>query len=163
MRAKKSSKNLLRISGLALVFMLAVALLVSAISFTRVGAIDNKTAFAAGTYTPGTQELAIGSPSWNWNVPLKADADGNIAVYTYRPNTYKNYFAYVGGICKLREITICRRSVHNKRLKLFRRGNIQKLCTRLRSMRRKRRLILTRTHARKRNCADKQCDCKHKH
>lgn len=98
MRAKKSSKNLLRISGLALVFMLAVALLVSAISFTRVGAIDNKTAFAAGTYTPGTQELAIGSPSWNWNVPLKADTDGNIAVYTYRPNTYKNYFSYVGGI-----------------------------------------------------------------
>ena len=97
MRAKKSSKNLLRISGLALVFMLAVALLVSAISFTRVGAGDNKTAFAAGTYTPGTQELAIGSPSWNWNVPLKADADGNIAVYTYRPNTYKNYFGYVGG------------------------------------------------------------------
>lgn len=98
MRAKKSSKNLLRISGLALVFMIAVALLVSAISFTRVGAIDNKTAFAAGTYTPGTQELAIGSPSWNWNVPLKANADGNIAVYTYRPNTYKNYFSYVGGI-----------------------------------------------------------------
>lgn len=98
MRAKKSSKNLLRISGLALVFMLAVALLVSAISFTRVGAIDNQIAFAAGTYTPGTQELAIGSPSWNWNVPLKADADGNIAVYTYRPNTYKNYFGYVGGI-----------------------------------------------------------------
>lgn len=98
MRAKKSSKNLLRISGLALVFMLAVALLVSAISFTRVGAIDNKTAFAAGTYTPGTQELAIGSPSWNWNVPLKANADGNIAVYTYRPNTYKNYFSYVGGM-----------------------------------------------------------------
>lgn len=97
MRAKKSSKNLLRISGLALVFMLAVALLVSAISFTRVGAIDNKTAFAAGTYTPGTQELAIGSPSWNWNVPLKADADGNIAVYTYRPDTYSNYFGYVGG------------------------------------------------------------------
>ena len=77
--------------------MLAVALLVSAISFTRVGAGDNKTAFAAGTYTPGTQELAIGSPSWNWNVPLKADADGNIAVYTYRPNTYSNYFGYVGG------------------------------------------------------------------
>lgn len=98
MRAKKSSKNLLRISGLALVFMLAVALLVSAISFTRVGAGDNRVAFAAGTYTPGTQELAIGSPSWNWNVPLKADADGNIAVYTYRPNTYKNYFGWIGGM-----------------------------------------------------------------
>lgn len=78
--------------------MLAVALLVSAISFTRTGAGDNQIAFAAGTYTPGTQELAIGSPSWNWNVPLKADADGNIAVYTYRPNTYSNYFGYVGGI-----------------------------------------------------------------
>lgn len=98
MRAKKSSKNLLRISGLALVFMLAVALLVSAISFTRVGAGENQIAFAAGTYTPGTQELAIGSPSWNWNVPLKADADGNIAVYTYRPNTYKNYFGWIGGM-----------------------------------------------------------------
>lgn len=98
MRAKKSSKNLLRISGLALVFMLAVALLVSAISFTRVGAGENQTSFASGTYTPGTQELAIGSPSWNWNVPLKADADGNIAVYTYRPSTYRNYFSYVGGI-----------------------------------------------------------------
>lgn len=98
MRAKKSSKNLLRISGLALVFMLAVALLVSAISFTRVGAGENQTSFASGTYTPGTQELAIGSPSWNWNVPLKANADGNIAVYTYRPSTYKNYFGYVGGI-----------------------------------------------------------------
>lgn len=97
MRAKKSSKNLLRISGLALVFMLAVALLVSAISFTRVGAGGNQIAFAAGTYTPGTQELAIGSPSWNWNVPLKADADGNIAVYTYRPDTYSNYFGYIGG------------------------------------------------------------------
>lgn len=98
MRAKKSSKNLLRISGLALVFMLAVALLVSAISFTRVGAGENQTSFASGTYTPGTQELAIGSPSWNWNVPLKANADGNIAVYTYRPSTYRNYFSYVGGI-----------------------------------------------------------------
>lgn len=97
MRAKKSSKNLLRISGLALVFMIAVALLVSAISFTRVGAGENQTSFASGTYTPGTQELAIGSPSWNWNVPLKADADGNIAVYTYRPSTYRNYFSYVGG------------------------------------------------------------------
>ena len=98
MRAKKSSKNLLRISGLALVFMLAVALLVSAISFTRVGAGENQTSFASGTYTPGTQELAIGSPSWNWNVPLKANADGNIAVYTYRPSTYRNYFSYVGGM-----------------------------------------------------------------
>lgn len=46
MRAKKSSKNLLRISGLALVFMLAVALLVSAISFTRTGAQSDNVAFA---------------------------------------------------------------------------------------------------------------------
>lgn len=98
MRAKKSSKNLLRISGLALVFMLAVALLVSAISFTRVGASDNKTAFAAATSEPSTKELAIDASGWKWNVPFKADADGNIAVFSYRPSTYKNYFAWIGGV-----------------------------------------------------------------
>ena len=97
MRAKKSSKNLLRISGLALVFMLAVALLVSAISFTRVGASDNKTAFAAATSEPSTKELAIDASGWKWNVPFKADADGNIAVFSYRPSTYTNYFAWIGG------------------------------------------------------------------
>ncbi|MFR7795360.1 MAG: YDG domain-containing protein [Oscillospiraceae bacterium] len=97
MRAKKSSKNLLRISGLALVFMLAVALLVSAISFTRVGAGDNKTAFAAATSEPSTKELAIDSSGWKWNVPFKADADGNIATFSYRPSTYNNYFAWIGG------------------------------------------------------------------
>lgn len=98
MRAKKSSKNLLRISGLALVFMLAVALLVSAISFTRVGAIDNKTAFAAATSEPSTKELTIDASGWKWNVPFKADADGNIAVFSYRPSTYTNYFAWIGGV-----------------------------------------------------------------
>lgn len=98
MRAKKSSKNLLRISGLALVFMLAVALLVSAISFTRVGAGDNKTAFAAATSEPSTKELAIDSSGWKWNVPFKADADGNMAVFSYRPSTYTNYFAWIGGV-----------------------------------------------------------------
>lgn len=98
MRAKKSSKNLLRISGLALVFMLAVALLVSAISFTRVGAGDNKTAFAAATSEPSTKELAIDASGWKWNVPFKADADGNIAVFSYRPSTYTNYFAWIGGV-----------------------------------------------------------------
>lgn len=97
MRAKKSSKNLLRISGLALVFMLAVALLVSAISFTRVGAIDNKTAFAAVTVEPPITELAIDASGWKWNVPFKKDANGNIAVFSYRPSTYTNYFAWLGG------------------------------------------------------------------
>lgn len=96
--SKKSSKNLLRISGLALVFMLAVALLVSAISFTRVGAGDNKTAFAAATSEPSTKELAIDASGWKWNVPFKADADGNIAVFSYRPSTYTNYFAWIGGV-----------------------------------------------------------------
>lgn len=96
MRAKKSSKNLLRISGLALVFMLAVALLVSAISFTRVGVGDNKTAFAAATSEPSTKELAIDASGWKWNVPFKANSDGNIAVFSYRPSTYTNYFAWIG-------------------------------------------------------------------
>ena len=98
MRAKKSSKNLLRISGLALVFMLAVALLVSAISFTRVGASDNKTAFAAATSEPSTKELAIDASGWKWNVPFKANSDGNIAVFSYRPSTYTNNFAWIGGV-----------------------------------------------------------------
>lgn len=98
MRAKKSSKNLLRISGLALVFMLAVALLVSAISFTRVGAGDNKTAFAAVTVEPSIKELAIDASGWKWNVPFKEDADGNIAVFSYRPSTYTNYFAWIGRV-----------------------------------------------------------------
>ena len=97
MRAKKSSKNLLRISGLALVFMLAVALLVSAISFTRVGAGENQTSFAAVTKEPSIKELAIDVSGWKWNVPFKADADGNIAVFSYRPSTYTNYFAWIGG------------------------------------------------------------------
>ena len=98
MRAKKSSKNLLRISGLALVFMLAVALLVSAISFTRVGAGENQTSFAAVTKEPSVKELAIDASGWKWNVPFKADADGNIAVFSYRPSTYTNYFAWIGGV-----------------------------------------------------------------
>lgn len=98
MRAKKSSKNLLRISGLALVFMLAVALLVSAISFTRVGAGENQTSFAAVTKEPSIKELAIDASGWKWNVPFKKDADGNIAVFSYRPSTYTNYFAWIGGV-----------------------------------------------------------------
>lgn len=100
MRAKKSSKNLLRISGLALVFMLAVALLVSAISFTRVGAGENQTSFAAVTKEPSIKELAIDASGWKWNVSFKEDADGNIAVFSYRPSTYKNYFAWIGGVYK---------------------------------------------------------------
>lgn len=98
MREKKSSKNLLRISGLALVFMLAVALLVSAISFTRVGAGENQTSFAAATSEPSTKELAIDASGWKWNVPFKANSDGNIAVFSYRPSTYTNYFAWIGGV-----------------------------------------------------------------
>lgn len=98
MRAKKSSKNLLRISGLALVFMLAVALLVSAISFTRTGAQSDNVAFAKNTYEPSMKELAIDSTgAWKWNMPLKTSADGNIATYTFTPNTYANYFAFIGG------------------------------------------------------------------
>lgn len=77
--------------------MLAVALLVSAISFTRVGAGDNKTAFAAVTVEPPITELAIDASGWKWNVPFKKDADGNIAVFSYRPSTYTNYFAWLGG------------------------------------------------------------------
>lgn len=98
MRAKKSSKNVLRFSGLALVFVLAVALLVSAISFTRPGAQNGNVSLAINTHEPSMKELAIDSTgAWKWNVPLKTGADGNIATYTFTPSTYKNFYAFVGG------------------------------------------------------------------
>ena len=98
MRAKKSSKNLLRISGLALVFMLAVALLVSAISFTRVGAGDNKTAFAAHTTEPSTQFLDIATPEkFQPFVMDGSSANSYFAQFTYSPENYKNYYAFLGG------------------------------------------------------------------
>lgn len=98
MRAKKSSKNLLRISGLALVFMLAVALLVSAISFTRTGAGDNKTAFAAHTTEPSTKFLDIATPEkYQPFVMDGSSANSYFAQFTYSPENYKNYYAFLGG------------------------------------------------------------------
>ena len=107
MRAKKSSKNLLRISGLALVFMLAVALLVSAISFTRVGAQNGNVSLAINTHEPSMKELAIDSTgAWQWNVPLKTGADGNIATYTFTPSTYENFYGFIGGKTTLYKIHV---------------------------------------------------------
>ncbi len=98
MRAKKSSKNLLRISGLALVFMLAVALLVSAISFTRVGAGDNQTSFAAHTTVPSTKFLDIATPEkYQPFVMDGSSANSYFAQFTYYPANYKNYYAFLGG------------------------------------------------------------------
>ena len=99
MRAKKSSKNLLRISGLALVFMLAVALLVSAISFTRVGAGEIKESNAKATVTPSTKFLDIATPEkFQPFVMDGSSANSYFAQFTYYPETYKNYFGFIGGI-----------------------------------------------------------------
>lgn len=99
MRAKKSSKNLLRISGLALVFMLAVALLVSAISFTRVGAGEIKESNAEATVTPSTKFLDIATPEkFQPFVMDGSSANSYFAQFTYYPETYKNYFGFIGGI-----------------------------------------------------------------
>lgn len=99
MRAKKSSKNLLRISGLALVFMLAVALLVSAISFTRVGAGEIKESNAEATVTPSTKFLDIATPEkFQPFVMNGSSANSYFAQFTYYPETYKNYFGFIGGI-----------------------------------------------------------------
>ncbi len=98
MRAKKSSKNLLRISGLALVFMLAVALLVSAISFTRVGAGEIKESNAEATVTPSTKFLDIATPEkFQPFVMNGSSANSYFAQFTYYPETYKNYFGFIGG------------------------------------------------------------------
>lgn len=97
MRAKKSSKNLLRISGLALVFMLAVALLVSAISFTRVGAGEIKESNAQ-TVSPSTKVLDIATPEkFQPFVMNGSSANSYFAQFTYYPETYKNYFGFIGG------------------------------------------------------------------
>ncbi len=99
MRAKKSSKNLLRISGLALVFMLAVVLLVSAISFTRVGAGEIKESNAKATVTPSTKFLDIATPEkFQPFVMNGSSANSYFAQFTYYPETYKNYFGFIGGI-----------------------------------------------------------------
>ena len=98
MRAKKSSKNLLRISGLALVFMLAVALLVSAISFTRVGAGEIKESNATATVSPSTKFLDIATPEkYQPFVMDGSSANSYFAQFTYYPETYKNYFGFIGG------------------------------------------------------------------
>lgn len=97
MRAKKSSKNLLRISGLALVFMLAVALLVSAISFTRVGAGEIKESNATKTVSPSTKFLDIATPEkFQPFVMNGSSANSYFAQFTYYPETYKNYFGFIG-------------------------------------------------------------------
>lgn len=97
MRAKKSSKNLLRISGLALVFMLAVALLVSAISFTRVGAGEiNETHAAMVSPSEGNKHLDIAVPEKY--IPSMLDgtsANNYFAQFTYNPANYKNFHAYL--------------------------------------------------------------------
>lgn len=99
MRAKKSSKNLLRISGLALVFMLAVALLVSAISFTRVGAGEIKESNATKTVSPSTKFLDIATPEkFQPFVMNGSSANSYFAQFTYYPETYKNYFGFIGGL-----------------------------------------------------------------
>lgn len=99
MRAKKSSKNLLRISGLALVFMLAVALLVSAISFTRVGAGEIKESNATKTVSPSTKFLDIATPEkFQPFVMNGSSANSYFAQFTYYPETYKNYFGFIGGM-----------------------------------------------------------------
>ncbi len=99
MRAKKLSKNLLRISGLALVFMLAVALLVSAISFTRVGAGEIKESNATKTVAPDIRFLDIATPEkYQPFVMNGSSANSYFAQFTYYPETYKNYFGFIGGI-----------------------------------------------------------------
>ena len=102
MRAKKSSKNLLRISGLALVFMFAVALLVSAISFTRGGAKNGNVSLAAYTNDPdkGFESLDIAEPD-KYSAVTKFNGDDEnefFAQFTYVPTTYKNFYAWRGGV-----------------------------------------------------------------
>lgn len=82
--------------------MLAVALLVSAISFTRTGAgvnTENVASAKVNVHTPDDKYLDIGinKTEWTWAVPFDGtpDSNGNLAVFTYRPNTYKNFYGLI--------------------------------------------------------------------
>lgn len=84
--------------------MLAVALLVSAISFTRVGAgveSENVASAKVNVYDPGENnrylDIGINKTEWTWAVPFDGtpDSNGNLAVFTYRPNTYKNFYGLI--------------------------------------------------------------------
>lgn len=79
--------------------MLAVALLVSAISFTRVGAGEIKESKATATVTPSTKFLDIATPEkFQPFVMNGSSANSYFAQFTYYPETYKNYFGFIGGI-----------------------------------------------------------------
>lgn len=110
MRAKLSGKNVLRLGGLLGVFVLAVALAVSAFSFTRTGASDN-VAYAATNVKPTVnvegedkeidyaEAINVSREEWSWSVPLDGtpDSNGNLATFTYVPSTYINYYGYLSG------------------------------------------------------------------
>lgn len=79
--------------------MLAVALLVSAISFTRVGAGEIKESKATATVTPSTKFLDIATPEkFQPFVMNGSSANSYFAQFSYSPETYKNYFGFIGGI-----------------------------------------------------------------
>lgn len=80
-------------------FMLAVTLLVSAISFTRVGAGEIKESNATATVSPSTKFLDIATPEkFQPFVMNGSSANSYFAQFTYYPATYKNYFGFIGGI-----------------------------------------------------------------
>lgn len=71
-------------------FMLAVALLVSAISFTRVGAGEIKESNATATVSPSTKFLDIATPEkFQPFVMNGSSANSYFAQFTYYPATYK--------------------------------------------------------------------------
>lgn len=80
-------------------FMLAVALLVSAISFTRVGAGEIKESNATATVAPDIRFLDIATPEkYQPFVMNGSSANSYFAQFTYYPATYKNFFGFIGGI-----------------------------------------------------------------
>lgn len=79
--------------------MLAVALLVSAISFTRVGAGEIKESNATATVSPDIRFLDIATPEkYQPFVMNGSSANSYFAQFSYSPATYKNFFGFIGGI-----------------------------------------------------------------
>lgn len=103
MRAK-SSRSIRRITGLAMVFVLAMALLVSGITLSFGHNGENNVANASVTKKPTDVDeknplyLDIDDVfTWNSLIDLNLSS-GNLATKNYSPSTYKNYYAYLGGV-----------------------------------------------------------------
>ena len=93
MRAKKTGKNLLRFTGLAVVFVLAAALVLTGVSLTQFNGAENSDNVAlAAEVKPHSSALKIILPAGGFKVPFEPGE-----VLTYSPTHYNNFGFFNSG------------------------------------------------------------------